>query len=396
MDIDFVFDDAGAPAGWSRVEERSPLFGRSVWFDLMDDGRGSPVWCAAYRDGVPLVGFRGVVVREGEPSDTRDPFALLFDEVPAVRTLDPETLGRLDAARPASGPSGWFPALVFCYPGYDSFPIGDPSLGRDVLTPALEQLVARAAQERVGSVAFLYVDPAQVEFEAALGDAGFLPFASATRADLELPGETFDDYCAALTGNQRANLRKVGRTLEDAGVTVGVRPLAEELERVLALRLLHKERHGRRVDERAERALLEAFAGPELGERVTLFVADAAGKILGFALFLWDDVMWHAMFTGSDYDDPRHKNAYFELMFYAPIRHAYEHGIGPLSFGYGTEEAKRRRGCTVTVARSWIVPIDPDLRPSVERAAAILGEWADAFPRRRAPTPVLEAVASPE
>jgi hypothetical protein len=377
--VHFVCDEGGAPPGWERLEATSPLFGQSIWFSLMGKARPEDVWCVALSEGRPVVGFRGTTFGTAAVSDTWDPWALLFDRVPTVRTLPEEVLPELEDAGGADLRRLFFPALVFCYPGYDVFPIGGGEGRRDLLEGLVAHTVEHARRQAVATVSFLYVDPQREGFEDALRAAGFVGFPGATRADLTLVGHDFDAYVAALSGNQRANLRKIRRTLGEAGVTVTRRDLRDVMEDVLALRLLHKKKHGRRFDEAEERSMLEAFAGPGLAERVTLFVATAEARTIGFALFLWDDLLWHAMFTGSDYDDPRHKNAYFELMFYAPIEHAYRHGIRRLSFGYGTEEAKRRRGCTITTTRSWVYPIDDTLRGPIDAAAGVLERWARGF-----------------
>jgi hypothetical protein len=60
-----------------------------------------------------------------------------------------------------------------------------------------------------------------------------------------------------------------------------------------------------------------------LGDRVTVFVAAdpaAGGAVVCFALFVRDRDIWHGLYVGADYRDPRHRGGYFEVGFHLRCR----------------------------------------------------------------------------
>ena len=54
------------------------------------------------------------------------------------------------------------------------------------------------------------------------------------------------------------------------------------------------------------------------------------------------------MLTGSTYGDPDASYGYFSCMFYQPVECAPARGVEVLAYGYGTLDAKRRRGCQLS------------------------------------------------
>jgi hypothetical protein len=82
------------------------------------------------------------------------------------------------------------------------------------------------------------------------------------------------------------------------------------LDTLVELRCEHIRQHGRQPSEREERLWL----GPlltELGDRVTVFAADAGSTLRGFSLFVDDGVHWNAFAVARCNPD-----LYFELTYH--------------------------------------------------------------------------------
>jgi predicted N-acyltransferase len=75
-------------------------------------------------------------------------------------------------------------------------------------------------------------------------------------------------------------------------------------------------------------------------------------------------VRWNAFVVAR-----RDPDLYFELMYHTPTEHAAARGIAEISFGYGTEQAKRRRGCTLVPVPTWFHSADPPVQRWLATAA---------------------------
>ena len=342
------------PAWWPGLSTADPLFSDPRWLDLFARSRAETGtwWFAAGHGDRPQIGLRGAVVG----ADTRksmNPYRWLFDRT-AYHDRTP-----FDRAT-APEPDAWFPALLCSYPGLNTYPVGagdDPELVRLLL----DGITGWAGSHGVRLVVVGFVQPERTAFGAGAAAAGYLPLPVATRANLVLAGRSAEEVVASLSGQQRNNLRRLRQRLAAQGVRVT--ELADpksELDTLVELRCAHIRQHGKEPDEIEERTWL----GPlltELHDRVTVYGAVAEGQLRGFSLFVDDGDWWHA-FVVARRDPELDRDVYFELMYHTPIEHAAARGIPEVSFGYGTEEAKRRRGCTLVPVPAWFHGVDPAVR----------------------------------
>jgi hypothetical protein len=114
------------------------------------------------------------------------------------------------------------------------------------------------------------------------------------------------------------------------------------------------------------------------GPRCVLFTVKLDGKLVGFSLAIeWGDRLY-VRAIGFDYDALPHAAAYFNLGYYAPIRHGYERGLEGVHLGLGSYDAKVFRGAglellwAVVLARDGSGPSAADARAWNERR---LDEW---------------------
>ncbi|MFI6444121.1 GNAT family N-acetyltransferase [Kitasatospora sp. NPDC050543] len=367
------------PPQWAALDADPPLFASARWLAAMGDRIEGAHWWLVHRPGGdgPEVGFFGSVSEDSSISEAKNPWRLLF-EPGTARSLTRQALERQAAARAAGpAPEQWFPSLVLTYPGLECFPLGPGRYSAAALDGAIAEVVAEARAAALRSVAFLYVQPEETELAAALRRAGFLEVPTALRANLRLPGGTFEDYLASLGRDARKGVARIRRRLATRGVTVRRQLLRDAddrlIEELVGLRLKHRAKYGRRPDAAGERSQLHTLRA-SFGEHGRLQLAVADGRTIGFCLFLEAGGIRHAWMTGTDYADPRSPGTYFELGFHAPIEEAYLTGCRELSFSYGAEATKLERGCRLDEVTSFVLPLDQAaFGPAREAAAALAG-----------------------
>jgi predicted N-acyltransferase len=340
-----------APSWWMSLSARETLFSDPRWLDLFARSRGEPPswWFAAGRSADPEVGIRGTIVDAGSRK-SMNPYRWLFEQTP-YHDREP-----LDAAgAPAS--TAWFPALLCSYPGLDAYPIGAGD-DRELVRSLLSGLVEWAAAHGVRTVVVGFVQPEHEAFAAAAPAAGFRPLPVATRANLPVAGRTASQVFASWSTQQRNNLRRLRRQLDARGLRVAeLRSPLADIDALVELRCAHIGQHGKTPDPAEERAWLEPLL-TSLADRVTVFGAHGDSRLRGFSLFV-DDGRWWNAFAVARQDPNDDRDVYFELMFNTPVEQAAARGIAEISFGYGTGEAKRRRGCQFESVPAWYHAADP-------------------------------------
>lgn len=313
------------------------------------------------------------VQRAPRPGEFFDLHHVCVSEAPALPLTDAARAAR-SALRPPDPPL-WTPNLVVMLPGYECVPVGPAAADPTLLGRLADAAVGYAARERLRAVAVLYTRPGS-PLAAVLADRGFLALPLSRTWDLEVPGDGAPGYLAALPRKRRAEATRELRQLEAAGVVLRQLEAAEAatgpvLRTLTALRGQLVRRYRGRSDEAAERARLESLVHDVAGGEPHVFVAEAGGTTVGFALFAAYGGEWHCLAVGYDYTDPRSRLAYFGTAFYAAIPAAAAAGVRRLGYGQGSAQAKRSRGCTGTPLTGWVHTDDPELRAAVRASAAV-------------------------
>lgn len=83
-----------------------------------------------------------------------------------------------------------------------------------------------------------------------------------------------------------------------------------------------------------------------LADRVRVLLALCEGRLQGVVVVAWTGSRGYLMFPGMLAKAERTGFAYFNLVYYEPIRLAIELGLERLAYGNGAFQAKIRRGCT--------------------------------------------------
>jgi predicted N-acyltransferase len=341
------------PTWWAALSSREPLFSDRHWLDLFGRSRGETAtwWFSAGRADVPEIALRGTLV-DADTRKSMNPYRWLFDRT-GYHDRTP-----FDAAS-APARSAWFPALLCSYPGLDTYPVGAGD-DAELVRLLMDGLTDWASSRGIRLVVVGFVHPERLGFATGAVATGHLALPVATRANLPLAGRSADEVFASYSAQQRNNLRRLRRRLAAAEVRVLELPdpLAE-LDTLVELRCAHARQHGKEPDEAEERSWL----GPlltQFTDRVTVYGAFAGSELRGFSLFV-DDGRWWNAFAVARRDPTADRDIYFELMYHTPIEHAAKRGITEISFGYGTEEAKRRRGCTLVPVPAWYHSTEPSV-----------------------------------
>ncbi len=342
-----------APSWWPHLGAAQPLFSDPRWLELFAESRGDSGtwWFAAGRGTEAEVGLRGTVVGAGTRK-SMNPYRWLFDRT-GYHDREP-----FDAAS-APDRSAWFPALLCSYPGLDTYPVGAGDEPEPVRL-LLSGIAGWAASRGIATVVVGFVHPEHTAVAVAAAAAGYIAVPVATRANLLVPAD--GGVFASYSTRQRNNVRRLRARLAAGGVAVAERSdPTEHLDTLVELRCAHARQHGKEPDPAEERAWL----GPllhRIGDRVTVFGATrhTTGELRGFSLFV-DDGRWWNAFAVARRDPVADRDVYFELMFHTPAEWAAARGIAEISFGFGTGEAKRRRGCALVPVPAYYLGLDPSV-----------------------------------
>ena len=250
----------------------------------------------------------------------------------------------------------------------------------------LETIDAFARRNQILSCNFLYVDPHWRPLAEAAGCATWLNQQSLWSADGQ---SDFSAYLNSFNANQRRNIKRERKAVQQAGLTVSALTGAE-LD-VQLLRCMHGfyEQHCARWGPWGSKYLSEAFfealADSSLRDQVVLFSAhrESPREPVAMSLCIQDGQMLWGRYWGSKEEiDCLH----FEVCYYAPIAWALEHGLENFDPGAGGQH-KRRRGFVAkphaslhrwyeprmdALIRGWLSKVNPLMLEEIESVNADL------------------------
>jgi len=275
----------------------------------------------------------------------------------------------------------YYPKLVVAVP-YS--PVNGPRmlLAPDRPAAALRRALADGASALAGqlglsSVHWLFTEPADAE---ALTAAGY-QLRLGCQYHWTNPGYAdFDTFLAGLTSKKRKNIRRERRRVAEAGIVMrtvhGDAADAGLWERLHGFYAKTFQEHGNLplISRRCFQAI-----GEHLGDRVVLFVAEAAGEPVAGAICLRSDDTLYGRYWGCrDEIDGLH----FETCYYQGIDYCIRHGL--LRFEPGAQgEHKVARGFLPTLTRSAHHLDDPRFRAAIgdflARERRAVEDYADAL-----------------
>lgn len=332
----------GVPADWDTIAGDGPAAGRGRWIRFGQSWYPGPYQTFALRDGGDIrVAMGGTVLPSPAVVPRRDAYHILTGRTshlglfadgshPWPRDLDPDEV---------------HPCLLLFYPNYATFPVGTHAADPTTLRRFVAELVAWARRAGIAAIAVVYLTPNAAPLVAELARAGFDTRHLGERCDMPVTWSDFPGYLRGLPKKYRDEAKRELNRMDDRGLIRAVRSLAPDEPELLDLRCRLIEKYDGAVD-RAEQAaifdMIRRFVAPE---DITVFTVTTGTELLSFSLFIQDGPEWTVMLIGSAYGHPHAEYGYFSCMFYQPIELAPRQGVTLLAYGYGSLDAKRRRGC---------------------------------------------------
>jgi predicted N-acyltransferase len=189
--------------------------------------------------------------------------------------------------------------------------------------------------------------------------------------------DSFDDYLSRLTAHRRRRIGHEMREFAASGLDIRVARLADVVEVVAPLIASHHSRYGLSDSREMLAAHLSQHA-EHLGDLGHVLLCEDGGRTVGALLiYEWADA-WYARAVGLADGLRRQVSAYFNLVYYVPIRWAVEHGMRRYVVGPSKLGAKVKRGADLEPRWSLLVGTG-DLAADVRRLS--LG-WNDRQLRR--------------
>jgi hypothetical protein len=320
-------------ADWRAVTRGRGFYSSPRWLRLVEDDPWHDVWYLAVRDEARLLGVLPVYLATGPRQAAVDAF---YD--PAAVFVEPSGAG---------DPARWRPALVAGgRAGYETELLLRPGLPaatrREVLAAIVARLRRLAKVWGVDATAFMYLTPdAARELGPVLGARPLLATASAS---VPLAGcDTFDDYLGRLGGHRRRRVRHEIQEFARGGLTIREARLSDTVGVLAPLLAEHHGRYGLAEDG----AMLAAHLGrhaEHLDDLARVLLCQDGGRTVGALLaYEWEDG-WYARAVGLA-DGLR--GAYFNLVYYEPIRLAVQRGAARYAVGPSTIGAKVKRGAVL-------------------------------------------------
>lgn len=367
----------GICAAWAGLAAGGPLLASPGWLRAMRGRLGDRLVTAVVDGpGGACLAALGSVQPAPRPGEFFDLHHVLVSPAPALPLAAGARAAREALATTAPGPARWAPSLVMMLPGYECVPVG-PAAGDAVAASALvDATLEWAAAAGIPTVGFLYTRPESTALTAALAGRGFVAVPLSLTWDLPVPVDGMPGYLRGLSRHRRGEVDRELHRLAGAGVSLRAIDPAEAttgpvLRTLTGLRCQLVRKYRGTADERVELGRLSALAHDVAAGRPVVFVAEADGVPVGFALFAAHGGDWHCLAVGYDYTDPRSRLAYFGTAFYAAVPPAAGAGVRWLRYGQGSTHAKRARGCVGTPLTGWVHSTDPELAAAARASAAV-------------------------
>lgn len=240
--------------------------------------------------------------------------------------------------------------------------IVDVNFKNSLIYPLILQKIDEICKERrILFSAFPYVYESDILLQKTLRNSGYLKFLRHDTFYMNICWASFEDYLASRKYGIRKDIRREIRKFNQSGLIIETNPNIPQISKKLSILFanwLKKYKSNLSSFDSSFFADLGIFAG----DNIKLFVAKKDCEIIAFCLiFRHKDVADVCMF-GTDYSQ-RTKNdfAYFNLVYYEPIKWAIENNIRKIYYGPTAENVKLRFGCTSEKLSSFIKCHNPFL-----------------------------------
>ena len=155
---------------------------------------------------------------------------------------------------------------------------------------------------------------------------------------------SFDEYISLLPQQFRTIVRRDTRTILDSELRVEVMRLSECMGFLPSLWDAVEVSHGSKPNLELRCSMLNAQAKTMDNISSVFVVKDSANRVISASLYYEYNGEIHCRLVGVDYERAKPTGAYFEAMYYAPIRYAIHEKLQKVCFGIDAFTAKIIRG----------------------------------------------------
>ncbi|MEW2583456.1 GNAT family N-acetyltransferase [Streptomyces virginiae] len=379
---------------WDALVPPAQVYLSYDWLRAVEECFGFELVLFLLRDGGRAVaGVQGLLVRDPDAFPYHDPTGALFgdyemdhlrqalerDRSPQESAEAGALLAAVVRAEAGHTRAAGYPALVMTSPyGYASDVLTLPGTDREgAVGELLAAVDAFCRDEEIPSQSFLWESGGDAALHRALAGHGYLEFLSDLEYDLDTGAcASLEEYLGTLERKRRTVVRAEIRKFGEAGLRVEriTDPDPALIARCAELSEGQQKKYGLPVDRGAmERLFTALLAAPALGP--ALYVVrrrDARGPdVSGFLLCLEAGGVLHPKFLGFDATEVGSGYAYFNLVFYHQVERAVAGGARRISYGMGSADAKRLRGCRPAPVRGWIRFSSPAAQRRIEPYVAV-------------------------
>jgi len=317
---------------------------------------------------------RRYFVYEPESGPTVVAAAVLLEPAAARNPVASVLLGRLFGRLPAS--QNWLlPMLVLRAETTTDAPYCTDTAhpGREAALRGLLAALEDHAEREGWSLAFDYVPVDDPAMSAACAERGYLRTLARPNAEMRIEWNTWEAYLKSAARHSKRAATNIRTELNHArrdGLAITEWCAAATPESDLhRLMVEHEARlNGREL---LFRPGLLGRLSEALGGDFKVFLGSCGGRLQGVVAFARSGNRGYVTYPGLLHENERSGSAYFNLLYYHPIRLAIELGLDSIAFGNGALAAKIRRGCTVQAGALCFRPRGRILRRALGAPVAL-------------------------
>jgi predicted N-acyltransferase len=201
-------------------------------------------------------------------------------------------------------------------------------------------------KERISFSSFQYVSEFDKTLMDRLQNFGYLKVSSIKTLFLDVHWDNFEDYLKGLDQKTRKNIKREIKKCKENGVKIlEEKEFGKISENLYALQSNLFSKYNNGVKSPYTTSFLQKLS-EHAKDKTKVFIAQRDDKLIGFSLSLLHQGVLDVFFCGFDYESQGNTDfAYFNLVYYEPIKLAIEKGVKRIHFRIGAEDVKLRRGC---------------------------------------------------
>jgi predicted N-acyltransferase len=201
-------------------------------------------------------------------------------------------------------------------------------------------------KEQILFSSFLFVSESDNLLAKTLQDFGYFRFSQVNTLHLDVRWPSFEVFLKSFKSKLRKDIRRQIRKFDENGLIVELNPKIEELsERLSMLRANVSRKYN---DDKQHLFGTSFFTNLTrfAGDKIKLFAAKKGNEIVAFGLSLRHKDTLDGYMFGTDYKSRTNTDfAYFNVVYYEPIKWAIQNGIKKIFYRLGAEDVKLRLGC---------------------------------------------------